>query len=182
MARIKDLFEAYQNGELPTEGGYIISNFFHGNSQYTRIEMISYGNVKDIYTTEEGITFQADGLKLFVLVEPASYTQKHTEPCYRDDRHKIPYRFKELDTYVTKRQNKIMVGKEPVETYTAFTVLNETGLNQSFIVFKEEGIEQSLNNYFLQVLWKNVNIPRTDAKKATEVIGNIIPKIINPFG
>jgi hypothetical protein len=182
MARIKDLFDAYKNGELPSEGGYIISNFFDDHSQYSRFEMISYGNVKDIYLTDEGITFQADGLKMFFLVEPASYPQKHTEPCYRDDRHKIPYRFKEVETYVTKRQDRIMVGKEPVETYTSFTVLNQTGLNQSFIVFKEEGIEASLNNYFQQVLWKNVNIPRSDAQKATEMIGTIIPKVINPFG
>ncbi len=181
MARIKDLFDAYQSGEFPTEGGYIISNFFDSNSHYTRIEMISYGNVKDIYTTDDGITFQADGLKMYVLVEPASYTQKHTEPCYRDDRHKIPYRFKEVDTYVTKRQDKIMVGKEPVETYTAFTVMNETGLNQSFVVFKDEGIEESLANYFNQVLWKNVNIPRNDAQAATEMISKIVPLMVNPF-
>jgi len=182
MAKILDLFDAYQSGELPTEGGYIITNFFDANSNYTRFEMISYGNVKDFYRNEDGITFQADGLKLFILVEPASYSKKHTEPCYRDDRHKIPYRFKEVETYVTKRQDRIMIGKEPVETYTAFTVLNETGLNQSFIIHKGEGILDSLKNYFQQVLWKNANIPRTDAQKASDIIGTILPKILNPFG
>lgn len=182
MAKIMDLFEAYKSGEFPTDGGYIISNFFDANSSYARFEMISYGNVKDIYTTEDGITFQADGLKLFILVEPASYPGKHTEPCYRDDRHKIPYRFKEVETSVTKRQDKIMVGKKPVETYTSFTIMNESGLNQSFVVFKDEGIEASLANYFNQVLWKNANIPRKDAEKATEVISKIIPLMVNPFG
>ena len=182
MAKIMDLFDAYRKGEFPTDGGYILSNFFDNNSNYTRIEMISYGNVKDIYTNDQGITFQADGLKLFVLVEPSSYSQKHTEPSYRDDRHRIPYRFKEVDTYVTKRQTKIMVGKEPVETYTSFTVMNESGLNQSFVVFKDDNIGPSMNNYFNQVLWKNVNIPRTDAQKAAEMIDQYIPKMINPFG
>jgi hypothetical protein len=181
MARIKDLFETYKDGEFPTEGGYIVSNFFDSNSNYTRIEMISYGNVKDIYSTDDGITFQADGLKLFVLVEPTSYPAKHTEPCYRDERHKIPYRFKEVEVYVTKRQDKVMVGKEPVETYTSFTVMNESGLNQSFVIFKEEGIEESLKNYFNQVLWKNVNLPRKDAQNATDIIATVIPRMINPF-
>ncbi|MDC7232111.1 MAG: transposase [Spirochaetales bacterium] len=181
MAKILDLFDAFESGDLPNDGGYIISNFFDNNSSYTRFEMISYGNVKDIYRNDDGITFQADGLKLFVLVEPPSYPQKHVEPCYRDDRHKIPYRFKEVDTYTTKRQQKIMVGKEPVETYTSFTIMNETGVNQSFIVHKAEGIEESLQNYFLQVLWKNVNIPKTESQKAAEMIGQTLPSIINPF-
>ena len=182
MAKIMDLFDAYKQGEFPTDGGYILSNFFDDKSNYTRIEMISYGNVKDIYVNDDGITFQADGLKLFVLVEPVSYSEKHTEPCYRDDRHKIPYRFKEVETYVTKRQNKIMVGTEPVETYTSFTVMNETGLNQSFVVFKDENIVESMKNYFNQVLWKNVNIPRSDALNAAEMITKYIPKMVNPFG
>ena len=181
MAKILDLFDAFESGDLPNEGGYIISNFFDNNSSYTRFEMISYGNVKDIYKNDEGITFQADGLKLFVLVEPPSYSKKHVEPCYRDDAHKIPYRFKEVETYTTKRQEKIMVGKEPVETYTAFTIMNETGENQSFIVHKSEGIIDSLKNYFFQVLWKNVNIPRTESKAAADMIGQVLPQIINPF-
>lgn len=181
MAKILDLFDAYESGDLPAEGGYIISNFFDSNSSYTRFEMISYGNVKDFYRNDEGITFQADGLKLFVLVEPPSYSHKHIEPCYRDDAHKMPYRFKEIDTYTTRRQQKIMVGKEPVETYTAFTIMNETGENQSFIVHKAEGIEASLKNYFIQVLWKNVNIPKTEATAAAEMIGKAVHQIINPF-
>ncbi|QEN07819.1 transposase [Oceanispirochaeta crateris] len=181
MAKILDLFEAYESGDLPNEGGYIISNFFMGNSSYSRIEMVSYGNVKDIYRNDEGITFQADGLKMFVLVEPPSYSNKHIEPCYRDDAHKIPYRFKEVETYTTKRQEKIMVGKEPIETYTAFTIMNETGVNQSFIVHKSDGILKSLMNYYNQVLWKNINIGRTDANKASEMIGAVLPSIINPF-
>jgi len=182
MAKILDLFEAYETGQLPNEGGYIISNFFNTNSSYSRFEMISYGNVKDIYRNDEGITFQADGLKMFVLVEPPSYSNKHIEPCYRDDAHKIPYRFKEVETYTTKRQAKIMVGKEPIETYTSFTIMNETGVNQSFIVHKSEGIVQSLINYFNQVMWKNVNIGRSDSQKAADMIGTVLPAIINPFG
>ncbi len=181
MAKILDLFEAYEKNDLPVEGGYVISNFFDGNSSYSRIEMISYGNVKDIYRTEEGITFQADGLKLFVLVEPNTYPKKHVEPCYRDDAHKVPYRFKEMELHTTKRQDKVMVGKEPVETYTSFTVMNETGENQSFVVHKAEGILESLKNYYFQVLWKNVNMARNDAEAASRMIGDILPQIINPF-
>jgi hypothetical protein len=75
-----------------------------------------------------------------------------------------------------------MVGIEPIETYTAFTIMNETGENQSFIVHKADGILESLTNYFEQVLWKTVNIGHIDAKKAANMIGTVLPSILNPFG
>ena len=144
MAKIMDLFEAYTNGELPREGGFIITEHLDDSSRYARYEVISYGNVKDIYMIEEGIMFQADGRKIFVLFEPLNYASKHVEPAYRDDAHRIPYRLKELEVMATKRQEKIMVAKEPVETYTSFTVANETGLTTSYIVYKDESTERTI--------------------------------------
>ena len=182
MAQFYDLFEAYSHNLLPTEGGYVISVFFDENSAYTRYEMISYGNVKDIYKTEDGITFQADGRKLYILMEPQNYTGKQVEPCYRDDRHKIPYRFKELNIHTSKRQDKVMVGKEPVETYTSFTIANETGYNKSYICFKADDTAETLAGYFHHSLWKEVQIPRVDANKAVELIRDVLPAVMTPFG
>lgn len=180
MAEIKDLFDAYQASELPAEQGYIISIFFDDNSNYTRFEVISYGNVKDIFANDEGITFQADGRKLFLLFEPVSYSQKQTDPCYRDDRHKIPYRFKELDIYNTKRQDRVYLGKEPVDTYTSFTVLHETGYNQSFIVYKEDTTADTIANTFLMTLWKNLRISKSDAEHVAKMVKNAVEKLFIP--
>ena len=91
MAKIIDLFEAYTGSELPKDGGFIITELLDDGSRYARYEVISYGNVKDIYQNEEGILFQADGRKLFVLFEPLNYSAKHVEPAYRDESHRIPY-------------------------------------------------------------------------------------------
>ena len=182
MAKIMDLFEAYSSNELPRDGGFIITELLNDSSRYARYEVISYGNVKDIYMMEEGIMFQADGKKLFVLFEPLNYSAKHVEPAYRDDAHRIPYRIKELDIYTTKRQEKIMIAKEPVETYTSFTISNETGLNTSYIVYKEESTQRTILGFFEQSFWKTLSVPRTDAKKACDVIDEPLAKLMVPFG
>jgi len=182
MARIKDLFEAFRDNELPMDGGYILSDFYDEHTSYTRYEVISYSNVKDIYMTEEGITFQADGRKIFVLVEPVNYSQRHIEPCYRDDAHRVPYRFKEMELYTSKRQDKIMIAKEPIETYTAFTVLNETGLNNSYLCYAEDDLVDTIEKFFFSALWKNSNVPRSDSKKASELLRPVTEKLIIPTG
>jgi hypothetical protein len=182
MADIKDLFTAYKEGDLPQEGGYIVSVFFDDSSNYTRFEAISYGNVKDIYLTEDGITFQADGRKLFVLYEPVSYIKKGIDPCYRDDFHRIPYRFKELERYVTKRQDRIYIAKEPVETYTAFTILNESGYNESYVVYQGENTGEMVANFVFMTLWKNMRIARPDAQNAVDILKDVIPVWMKPFG
>lgn len=180
MATIKDLFSAYKESALPMDGGYIITSFFDQNTSYTRYEVIAYNNVKDIYITDEGIVFKADGRKIYVLVEPLSYTMKQTDPCYRDDSHKIPYRFKELDEYRTKRQDRLYVAKEPVETYTAFTVLNETGLNHSYVVYPTADASDLIDRFFQKSLYQNSNVPRSDAKKASEMIVAVFKKLLLP--
>ena len=181
MAKIMDLFEAYTNGELPREGGFIITEHLDDSSRYARYEVISYGNVKDIYMIEEGIMFQADGRKIFVLFEPLNYSSKHVEPAYRDDAHRIPYRLKELEIMATKRQEKIMVAKEPVETYTSFTVANETGLTTSYIVYKDESTERTILGFFEQSFWKTLNTTRTDARTACDLISTPLKLLLVPF-
>lgn len=182
MAEIKELFEAYQESALPQEGGYIVTVFFDDNSNYTRFEAISYGNVKDIYASDEGITFQADGRKLYVLYEPVSYTQKQIDPCFRDDHHRIPYRFKELERYDTKRQDRIYVAKECVETFTAFTVLNDSTNNESYVVYQDDDTAKMIGNFILMTLWKNLRISRVDATKAVEIFQKAVPEWMTPFG
>ncbi len=181
MAKIMDLFEAYTNGELPRDGGFIITEHLDDSSRYARYEVISYGNVKDIYLVDEGIMFQADGRKIFVLFEPLNYSAKHVEPSYRDDAHRIPYRLKELEIMATKRQEKIMVGKEPVETYTSFTIANETGLNTSYIVYRDESTARTILGFFEQSVWKTLSNTRTDARNACDIIAGPLETLLKPF-
>ena len=72
-----DLFQAYSQDKLPREGGYIISSFFSEISTYSKYEIVAYNGVKSLYLSEDGLTFQSDGNKLFVLVEPSNYSRMH---------------------------------------------------------------------------------------------------------
>jgi hypothetical protein len=182
MAKVEELFKAYNESALPTDGGYIVSTFFDDTSTYTKYEVTSYNNVKDIYPSEEGLVFQADGYKIFVLVEPANYSSKHIEPAYRDEFHKIPYRLKELDVYTSKRQDRIMIGKEPVVTYTSFTVLKTRGNNFSYIVYKTDDLLPAVKNFFIKSLWKDARIPRADAQQVSEAVVKSFRQIMNPLG
>ncbi len=178
MAKMKELFGAYSNNELPTDGGYIVSSFFDETSTYTKYEITSYNNVKDIYIAEEGITFQADGKKVFVVVEPAGYASKHVEPTYRDAFHKMPYRFKEVDTITSKRQDKIMVGKDPVETYGSFTILKTFGNNFSYIFYKTDDLVPAIRDFFANSLWQDARVPKRDAEASAQAIAEKFQEIV----
>ncbi|HOV38434.1 MAG TPA: transposase [Spirochaetales bacterium] len=178
MGTVKELFDAFSKKELPTNGGYIVSAFFDDTSTYTKYEIISFSNVKDIYANEEGLVFQADGQKVFVLIEPANYPNKHIEPAYRNNLQSIPYRMKELLVHTSSRQDRIMIGKEPVITYTAFTVLKSFGQNYSYIFYMSDDILDAMRDYFMKSIWKEARVPRVDAQKVTELILEVFKKII----
>jgi hypothetical protein len=180
MAVVKELFDSFSKGEFPMNGGYIVSAFFHDQSMYSKFEMISYSNVKDIYLAEEGITFQADGQKIFWLVEPANYPSKATEPTYRNEDEKIPYRMNEVSIFTTKRQDRVLIGKKPVYSYTSFTVMKSKGQNYSYVFFMADDIVPAMHNYFAKSLYDQAGVPNADAKKValelTEIFKTIIVK------
>lgn len=171
MPIVKELFSAFSNGELPTDGGYILSSFFEDTSTYSRYEVISYNNVKDIYrNSAEDLTFMADGKKLFVLVEPANYPKKYTEPSMRDSAHSIPYRFSELKVITSKRQDRVMVGKKPVISYTSFTIVKSVGDNYSYIIHNTDDLYEVIESIFVKTLWRDANVPKIDAEKTASYI------------
>ena len=178
MAEVSELFEAYQAGKLPAKGGYIVSVFYHANSTYTRYEMISFSNVKDIYMTDEGLTFQAEGRKVYVLVEPASYPNRHTEPAYRTEAERIPYRNKELIDYTTRRQDHVYVGREPVVTYSNFTVLKPVGSDISYVFHPTGDVRETIVEFFRKSLWKQARVPQGDAREISKIVDEAYSKII----
>ena len=145
-ARALELFKAYSDSQLPSDGGYIVSSFLDENSSYARYEVVAYSGVKSIVLTEEGLTFQTDGNKLFVLSEPPSYAHKAMEPFRRAAKEQIPLRFSELNVLTTRNQTKVMVSKEPLMTYGSFTVLKPSGINFSFIFYNLEDVFQTVQN------------------------------------
>lgn len=169
-----DLFQAYAQDKLPRDGGYIVSSFFDANSTYSRYEVVAFNSVKGINLIEEGLQFQADGNKLFILVEPPSYPRKHEEPVNRNRLEAIPHRFSELEIFTAKNQTKVMVSKSPVMTYSSFTVLRPAGMDFAFIFYTLPGVIETLRSFFMQTLNKEAAIPQADAKQAAAyVIGGL---------
>ncbi len=173
-----DLFQAFSQDKLPKEGGYIVSSFFDNSTSYSIYEIIAYSGVKSIYLTEEGLTFQTDGNKLFVLVEPASYSQKFVEPFRRDSSHHIPQRFNELEIYTAKNQTKVMVSKEPIVSYGSFTILKPRGINFSLLFYPDDKIMDTLGYFFTETLNREAGVPKSDSKLASKSV----IEGINKFG
>ncbi|ADK81531.1 hypothetical protein [Sediminispirochaeta smaragdinae] len=165
-----DLFQAYSQDKLPREGGYIVSSFFEGRTAYSIYEVVAYSGVKSIYLTEEGLTFQTDGNKLFVLVEPATYPQKFVEPFRRDTKHQIPQRFNELEIYTAKNQTKVMVSKEPIISYGSFTIMKPSGINFSLLFYANDEVMDTLGYFFTETLNREAGIPKSDARQAHKSI------------
>lgn len=160
-----DLFDAYAKSSLPKDHGYIVSSHFSANSAYSRYEIVSYANVKSIYPTEEGLTFQTDGQKIWILVEPPNYHQKGTEPYCRATQDQIPHRFSELDLHASKTQYKLYWSKKPVISYGSFTVLRPTGVNFSFVFFALPDVYESMQLFFEKTFNREAGVPQSDAKK-----------------
>jgi len=169
-----ELFQAYAQDRLPKDGGYIISSFLNETSTYSIFEVVAYSGVKSLYLSSDGLTFQSDGNKVFVLVEPPTFPRKHVEPFRRDSVEKIPHRFSELEVVTAKDQSKIMISKEPVYTYGSFTVLKPAGINFALIFYNQPDVRDSLRLFFEQTLNQEAKIGKPDAKKAARaIIGSI---------
>ncbi len=165
-----DLYDSYSKNMLPKENGYIVSSFFSPNSAYSRYEVVSYNNVKGIFPNENGLTFQSDGKKLHILIEPMNYSKKSEEPYVRSSAEQIPHRFSELELHTSKNQTKIYWGKMSVMSYTSFTILKPTGVNFSFVFFWLPDIYDSLAMFFEKTFNKEAGVPLADAKKVAKSI------------
>ncbi|MBN2736876.1 MAG: hypothetical protein JXR70_07855 [Spirochaetales bacterium] len=165
-----DLFQAYKEDKLPKEGGYIISSFLSSQSTYSKYEIVAYNGVKSLYLSPDGLTFQTDGNKIFVLVEPSSYPKKFVEPFRRQASDQIPHRFNELNIIIAKDQTKIMISKDPIMTYSAFTILKPIGENFAFIFYNWDEVFETISFFFEKTLNKESKVPQNDAKKAAIAI------------
>ncbi len=169
-----DLFDAYAKNALPKDHGYIVTSSFSSNSVYSRYEVVSYINVKSIYPTEEGLTFQTDGKKLYILVEPANYPNKAMEPFVRSTAEKIPLRFSELECHTCKNQTRIYWAKDAAMSYGSFTVARPAGINFSFCFYQLPDMHQSMQLFFEKTFSKEASIPGPDAKKVAAAVGEAV--------
>lgn len=174
--RLMDLFDAYAQNKLPRDHGYIVSAFFSTNSAYTIYEIVSYSGVKEIHYTGTGLTFVTGGKKLSILIEPSSYPQKYMEPVSRKDGERIERRFSELEIITAKNQTKIMIAKEPNETYGSFTVLKPTGDNFARVVYNLPDVYDTIEGLFEKSFNQEAGVPQSDARTAATLVSKMVEK------
>lgn len=170
MAKAMHLLKAYLSEQIPFNGGFIVTSFLDPSSTYSIYEITAYKNVKDIYQTPEGLTFKTDGNRTHLLVEPASYSQRYTEPVHRDKGRSIPYRFDDMTIITGKKQEKIMVAKNPAMVYTSFTILRDEGDSFSYIFSPTEDVYIAIKKFIADSLYNDAGCSKDDAKSASELI------------
>ena len=169
-----ELYEAYEKNMLPKDEGYVVSAFYLPDSPYSILEVISYSEVKNFFASTDSLTFQSNGKKIYILVEPSSYNHKSQEPYVRPSKYQIPLRFNDLNIYTCKNQYKVMYNKEPQMMMTSFTVLKPTGHNFSLIVFQQDDIQKTLAKLFQSALHNESNVPLNDSKVISEDLAEMI--------
>ena len=172
--RAMELYEAYEKNMLPKDEGYVVSAFYLPDSPYSILEVISYSEVKNFFASNDSLTFQSNGKKIYILVEPSSYNHKSQEPYVRPSKYQIPLRFNDLNIYTCKNQYKVMYNKEPQMVMTSFTVLKPSGHNFSLVVFQQDDIKQTLAKLFQSALHNESNVPMLDSKKIGEDLAELI--------
>ena len=169
-----DLFEAYAKQKLPMDQGYIVSSFFKEDSAYSIYEIVSYATLKDIYLTGNGLTFQTNGKKLFLFVEPENYSHKSMEPYCRERDFQVPLRFKDSNIITAKNQSKVIFSKEPQEALSAFTIVKPTGVNFAFLFYPLPDVFKSIELFFEQTLNKEAGVPLRDAKEFAQLSSKVL--------
>ena len=128
--------------------------------------------------TGNGLTFQTNGKKIFLFVEPENYAHKSVEPYCRERDFQVPLRFKDSNIIVAKNQAKIIFSKEPQESLSAFTVVKPTGVNFAFLFYPLPDVFASMELFFQQTLNKEAGIPLRDSKIAAKQIAQLGSQVL----
>jgi len=174
MASATALIKAYMTETIPSDGGFIITAFFTGG--YTIYDITAYRNVKDIFRTEEGITFKTDGNRTHILVEPASFTKKYVEPVNREAGSDIPYRFNELTIIPGPKNEKIMIPEKPIMLYSSFTILEKKSDYFSFIFQPTKDVYVAMKKFIADSLYNDCNLGLSVSKEVSNKVLDTIKK------
>jgi len=176
MAKASNLINAYLNEDIPQGGGFIVSGFFDSTSIYAIYEITAYRNVKDIFRTNDGVTFKTDGNRTHILVEPSTYTKKFEEPVNREKGRSIPYRFNEMEVLTAHNNEKIMIPTEPTMLHTSFTILEKNTDFFSFIFHPTNDVYVAIKRFIADSLYNDCSLSKVDALKAAETSLKTIKK------
>ncbi len=165
-----DLFQAYAENKLPTEGGYIVSSSVSESSPYATYEIVGYRRARAVFLAADRLTFQCDANKLFMVCEPPTYGERSVEPYRRTSHEQIPHRFSDLELFAADDQTRVMVSRQPVLAYGAFTVARPLGMSFVFLFYDIPGVLDTLAGFFTATLEKEGRVPTEVAGRAAAAV------------
>ena len=155
-----ELFKGLYEEAIEFDGkGYIVNAMFDTNSNYTRLEIIAFKNVKNILPSDSGVTFQSDGYKIFLVYEPKTYQYKFQEPYLRSGKQHIPMRWNELDVITLATKDRVFITKEPYMSFGSFTVEKPGAGDFVYYFYETEAVMANLDNFISTILNKDLRIP-----------------------
>jgi hypothetical protein len=175
--------EAIKEGLLATiDAGYILSmtspdlSSASKNLEPLKFEMISYSGVKSAQSFEGGVKFQAQGRKMFCMIEPSAYTQSHIEPTYRPTASSgyMPFRFSECETFMTKNDKfRIHIPDKLFDCYDSFTVsLPKKGdMCILYLIFDkniDDVVLPFIKENIIKILKTTIGLSQVDSKRIGE--------------
>lgn len=176
MAKAQSLLKAYMNESIPPNGGFIITSNFDANTIYSIFEITAYSNVKDIFHVEGSLKFKTDGNRTHILVEPPIYSEKSVEPTFREMGKSIPYRFYEMNIITGKRQERIMIPKEPKQLHSYFTIQDSQGDDYSFLFYPTEDVYVAMRKFIADILYNDCSVEKSDAIETSKLALETIKK------
>lgn len=184
--------EAYHKGLLPeiTEG-YILSLISPDMSDIERkmdpflVQMVTYSGLKSVQPYENGVKFQAQGRKMFCMLEPSNYSRKHIEPTLRSNNTSafMPYRFHECESFFTKdNKYRVLIPTSAHECYDSFTIdfPAKGDICVLYYIFDKENIDTKvlpfIQDNFSLILKKDLRIRDDDAKTISRKLMAVVKK------
>lgn len=183
--------EAFRKGILnKIDKGYILSlstpDLDDMDKQHDPflIEFISYSGVKSILDIGKGVKFQAQGRKMYCMLEPATFTEKHIEPTYRSTNSTgyMPFRFNDCEQFLTKDDKfNVLLPQTPFNCYDSFTISfpDKGDLCILYFIFNKDingVVLPFIQENFQNVLKKTLGLRDIDNKTISKKFIEIVKK------
>jgi len=166
-----ELFKGLSEEAIVFDGtGYIVNAGFDTSSNYTKLEIIAFKNIKNFIPSDSGVTFQSDGFKIFIVFEPKSYQYKFQEPYLRSGKAHIPMRWSEIEIITLPTKDRVFVTKQPFMSFGSFTVEKPSSGDFVYYFYENPEIMENLDNFITTILHKDLRIPKTSIP---EILGHL---------
>ena len=156
------LFEVLNEGTIPDgDTGMIATLRFLGETKYAVIEFTPYRTVRNMRPIEEeqGVSFRAEGEKIFVVYEPGDYVRKYDEPYLREPGEDFPLRFSELDVIMLPNNDRLLINRDSYLSSGSVTLQKPDRGDFAMYIFDRGNLVEHAKAFLDRVLHDDFAVP-----------------------